>query len=342
MLKVNPAIANINRIRSPYSTTNSVRLHASERDVPFSSDMWAHFMSNINDSDVRYYPNCDRAKKLLSSYTGIPSTFLTIFDGSDRALRDIFQVFAQPGNDVVTVDPAFPMYKVYAEMYGLNYNAVAYNTPVVPLERLLAAINDNTGIVVLSNPCSPVGDTLSLNDIMALTIVCTRHNALLLIDEAYIEFSRTDSSVLNAITHDNIIVIRTLSKAAGSAGVRIGYAVCTEDNTRLLQQVSSMNEVSSFAVAWLDTLLKFDKEVSQYIRQVVNNRRELKNLCYTLKLNFLPSETNFMHIQGLDLGHEFVTKQCVFPWSDNVYTRFSIPANSRSQSVIVDKIQQLI
>jgi histidinol-phosphate aminotransferase len=298
-------------------------------------------MSNINDSDVRYYPNCDRAKKLLSSYAGVQLTCLTIFDGSDRALRDIFQVFAQPGNEVLTVDPAFPMYKVYAAMFGLNYVAIAYDTPYAPIERLLAAINDNTGIVVLSNPCSPVGDTLSPHDILSLIIACNRHNALLLIDEAYIEFSHTNSNMSNAVTYDNVIVIRTLSKATGSAGVRIGYAICNEDNTRLLQQVGSMNEVSAFAVAWLDTLVKFDKDVGEYIIHVVDNRQELTTLCNKLGLNFLPSETNFMHIQGLDLGKEFVTKRCVFPWSNEVYTRFSIPANPHSQSVIVKKIKQL-
>jgi histidinol-phosphate aminotransferase len=298
-------------------------------------------MSNINDSDVRYYPNCDRAKTLLSSYAGVHPSCLTIFDGSDRALRDIFQVFAQPGNDVLTVDPAFPMYRVYAAMFGLNYVAIAYDTPYAPIERLVSAINDNTGIVVLSNPCSPVGDTLSPHNIVALLTACNRHNALLLIDEAYIEFSRTKSNMSNAVTYDNVIVIRTLSKAAGSAGVRIGYAICTEDNTRLLQQVSSMNEVSAFAVAWLDTLMKFDKDVVEYIRQVVDNRWELKTLCNKLSLNFLPSETNFMHIQGLELGNEFVTKRCVFPWSNDIYTRFSIPANPHSHTAIIEKITQL-
>ena len=341
MLKINPVVANINRIRSPYSATNSVRLHASERDIAFSDDMWSYFMSNINDSDVRYYPNCDRAKKLLSSYVGVNPNCLTIFDGSDRALRDIFQVFAQPGNEVLTVDPAFPMYRVYAAMFGLNYVAISYDTPHVPMEQLVSAINDNTGIVVLSNPCSPVGDTLSPGDIAALLTACNRHNALLLIDEAYIEFSDINSNMIDASIYNDIIVTRTLSKATGSAGVRIGYAVCSETNTRLLQQVSNMNEVSAFAVAWIDTLMHFNNEVTQYIKQVIKHRHELVTICNTSGVNFLPSETNFMHVQGLDLGSSFVTKHCVFPWSTDTYTRFSIPADLHSHTAIAEKIMQL-
>ena len=116
MVKYNKHIDRINRTQAPYNTVDKLRLHASERDSKFSYNMFKHYTEQLTDDAIRYYPNQDLAYELLEQFANVKPDYTDLYDGSDRAIRNIFQVYVTPGSKVVTTDPSFPMYRVYADM----------------------------------------------------------------------------------------------------------------------------------------------------------------------------------------------------------------------------------
>ena len=295
MVKYNRHIDRINRIHTPYNTADKLRLHASERDTKFSYNMFKHYTELLTDDVVRYYPNQDLAYELLEQFTEINKEYTILYDGSDRAIRNIFQVYVTPGSRVVTTDLRFPMYSVYADMYQADLYAAKYVTTDFPFVDVLAAIDSNTNLVILSNPSSPIGTVISHQQLLCLLAQCERHDCVLAVDEAYIEFSTAQSLVDLAQTHPNLIVIRTLSKAVGSAGVRIGYTVSDNPNRELLYKLRSMNDITGPSIAWLATLVKFKNEINTYVKDVIANRNDLISRLREHDIPCLPSETNFIH-----------------------------------------------
>ena len=154
MPKLNPNIMSTERVRSPYSPVDQLRLHASERDEMFDADIWTQYLVNLRESDVRLYPNNDLAVELVSEIAQIKKEYINIYDGSDRALRDIFMCFTN-GGKVISTDPAFPMYRVYAQMFGATYETFTYTEPTCPINDIIKSLDDTVDIVILSNPLSP-------------------------------------------------------------------------------------------------------------------------------------------------------------------------------------------
>lgn len=339
MPKINPNIHKVVRRRGKYFPIDKLRLHASERDDPFSDELWDYYLSLHNEADMRLYPNNDDALKYLSEYVRIDVKHLNIYDGSDRALRDIFFCFTN-GGKVLTTSPSFPMYEVYADMFGAEYVAVPYTSPTSPINELLRKIDNSVDIVILSNPQSPVGDLISETDIMRLHHACVINNVLLVIDEAYIEYAGTASSqYIKSMHSDNCIVVKTLSKGCGSAGARVGYTVSTPFNVSILERVSNMNYITQSSIQWIRTLIKFKDEINKYTMNVITRRYAIETYCELNGIDVVRSRTNFIHVAH-DFGEDVLTKQCKLPWSDTLWTRISIPANSSNFDKIYRSLQR--
>lgn len=330
MPRYNQHINNINRTVTTYSPTDMLRLHASERDLSFNSDMYKSFLDKLSEDKIRYYPNNNMAYNLLEKFTGYNESNLVLFDGSDRAIRDIFHVYCSPHTSVITTSPSFPMYEVYTYMFNGRYVGIPY-IEIFPEIEIINAISDDTSIVILSNPSSPQGQCVNINNILMKCIKC---DCMLVLDEAYIEFSDIDS--FDPREYQNVIVIKTLSKAYGSAGMRIGYSVSNVSNTQLLKKVSSMNQISSPSIAWLATCIEFEEDIKNYIRAVKRNRTELVKFCKKMGINVLDSSTNFIHIQLSYLKNVLYKKIDI---GNEKYLRISIPADMRNMEIIMTDIE---
>jgi len=334
MVKYNTHIDRINRTHTPYNTTDKLRLHASERDSKFSYNMFKHYTELLTDDVIRYYPNQDHAYALLEQFTQVDKEYTVLYDGSDRAIRNIFQVYVTPGSRVVTTDPSFPMYGVYADMYQAELYAAEYITTDFPFVDVLTAIDSNTNLVILSNPSSPIGTVVSHEQLLCLLASCNQHNCILAVDEAYIEFSNAVSLAGLAQTHPNLIVIRTLSKAVGSAGVRIGYTVSDNTNRELLYKLRNMNDITGPSIAWLATLVKFKHEITAYVDNVIENRNNLIAKLREHNILCLPSETNFIHAK-ISIEN-FSYKMCNILGQECI--RISVPGDKSNYKQLIERI----
>ena len=334
MVKYNTHIDRITRTHTPYNTTDKLRLHASERDSKFSYNMFKYYTELLTDDVIRYYPNQDHAYALLEQFTQVDKEYTVLYDGSDRAIRNIFQVYVTPGSRIITTDPSFPMYGVYADMYQAELYAAKYVTADFPFVDVLTAIDSNTNLVILSNPSSPIGTVISHEQLLCLLESCEQHDCILAVDEAYIEFSNAVSLADLAQTHPNLIVIRTLSKAAGSAGVRIGYTVSTNTNRELLYKLRNMNDITGPSIAWLATLVKFKNEINTYVVNVIENRNNLISKLREHNILCLPSETNFIHAKISIESCSY--KVCNILGQECV--RISVPGDKSNYKQLIERI----
>jgi histidinol-phosphate/aromatic aminotransferase/cobyric acid decarboxylase-like protein len=344
--KINPHIQSVNRHRTPYSPLDRVRLHASERDLRYSDSMMDYFKGLIDCSTVRLYPDNDLTVELLSEFSGIHRDYITAFDGSDRALRDLFHVFGVSGSEMVMWEKSFPMYRVYADMFGIKVRSMVADYPnrplgilygnkklpstvadypKRPLHKLIPLINSNTSIVIISHPDTPYGNLYEYSELMRLLSVCEQFDCLLIVDEAYIEFSSVCQSLeLYARHSNNLIVVRTLSKGYGSAGIRVGYTISNKRNAELLRTVSSMNTITGIGNCWIKSCIEYKSELISYYSTVEHNRRRFVVNCHIHGIPVIDGAAGFVHV-GVILSDAFVSR--VVEINGSTYTRVSIPAD---------------
>ncbi len=337
MIRVNQNVLSIDRRKSRYGSTDVIRLHASERDLPFDKTLWNYFVNSLKDEGVRFYPNVDHAYNLLSQLTGFNKESLTIAEGSDRVLKNLFQCFAV--GKVLTTTPSFPMYQVYAQAQGVEFVTVDYTSDRFPFEEFLNAIDKSISLVVISNPSSPVGDGLTADQIELIAKKCKCTSSLLVVDEAYIEFSDLESSA-KLIELYNVVAVRTLSKAHGSAGARIGYSISSPYVKHVLDKLSSMNEVSGFSVKWLEALFLYS-DAEHYVCTVKKHREALIELLKSKGMLFIDSKTNYINVLGKIEIEGIIFKYATMPWDNNLYTRISVPGDSRHFNLLVGALTNL-
>lgn len=176
------------------------------------------------------YPDFTQAplREQISEYVGFPAEQIAVGAGLDDVFSILATLFVSPGKDVVISDPTFGVYSTFYPLHG----AKIVNVPLGPApdfefdpDSIIAAVTDNTAFVMICNPNNPTGNLFSIEDVekVVSSVECP-----VAIDEAYAEFSGTDHLEL-ARKYPNVVILRTLSKFAGLAGIRVGYAIFAED-----------------------------------------------------------------------------------------------------------------
>ncbi len=262
------------RLHTPH---NMVRLHSAERVDDFSDDLWSEFICSIEQSDVRYYPESKLLNERISKRDNLNSENCFVADGSDRVIRIIFETFVTHGTRVIIVEPTFPMYEVYSKLNLGEIVKIPYHKGKIDLDMIQNAINEDTNLVILPNPSSPVGDAISPERIDGLCRVAAQYDCMVVIDEAYIDFSRynTVANILHKpghLGHCNLIVVRTFSKAWGSAGMRCGYALSQFENIEKMNIFAPMNDLCGITIKWINLLLDYPETTYQHTRKIIENR----------------------------------------------------------------------
>ena len=158
-------------------------LNQSERSQPIQQSYYTKFIRSLKQEDFAYYPNTKNFKEKICEFYNIKSENLFLSDGSDIGIKSIFETFTTCGN-IVTSEPSFPMYQVYTSLYNCSYKGIHYDVDTLELsiEKMLQFVDDDTDLIVLANPNSPIGDYKTIDEIKPLLDT----GIPVLIDEAYI------------------------------------------------------------------------------------------------------------------------------------------------------------
>ncbi len=277
-----------------------VRMHRNERLAPLPQWFVEDLAASINSSLLTGYPVTDGLYRQLGSYLGLPEERILLTAGSDAAIKAVYHSYVRPGDTVVTLDPTYAMYEVYARMFGARPRLIPFDAELqLDAEELLESVDQRVRLVMIANPNQPTGTLLDQKVLLKLIQRATDVGALLALDEAYYPFSR--ASALPWINDfSNLLVIRTFSKAAGLAGLRIGFVAGHPKVIGNLFKVRSIHDINSIALLAAAKLLEHPEIVEDYTLLVQAGARLLTERLEAMGLELLPTYTNFVQIR---VGH---------------------------------------
>jgi histidinol-phosphate aminotransferase len=280
-----------------------VGLDRNERVEPLPEWFVEQLRGSIDSDLLTTYPNVDDLHAELVQATGLAPERLLVTPGNDPVIKALFQAYVRPGDTIVTLDPSYAMYRVYARMFGAEAALIGFDRDMqVDLDALLAAIEPGVKLVFIANPNQPTGTVLGDEALRAVVRRAGEVGAVVMADEAYTYFAPDTTALPLVEDHANLLVARSFSKA-GFAGVRIGFVAGSPEIVRTLFTVRSAAEVSAVAILAAQLLLAHPEVGSDYGRAVAEGGSLLAERARTLGLEPLPSHGNFMQIrvpEGLD------------------------------------------
>lgn len=256
------------------------------------------------DSDlVITYPSVDELHAELCASTGLPPERLLVTPGNDPAIKALYQAYIRPGDTIVTLDPSYAMYLVYARLFGAHAVTVGFDAELaLDVDALLESIAPGVKLVFVANPNQPTGTVMDADVVRAVLGRAGEVGAIVMVDEAYTFFAPETSALPLVDEHPNLLVARSFSKA-GFAGIRIGFLAGSPEVIGTLFKVRSAAEVNAVAIAAARLLLAHPEIGEDYAAEVAAGRAVLEARARELGLTPLPSHANFMQIRlpdGLD------------------------------------------
>lgn len=254
---------------------------------------------NPFETEVNRYPDPWQKvlKQQLATIKGVPADQTFIGNGSDEIIDLLMRIFCEPGRDsIITTPPTYGMYKVSAAINNIEViEAPLADDFSLDVKSTLQAVTPHTRIIFLCSPNNPTGNVI---DELAVEMILKGFNGIVVLDEAYIDFSSTPSWLKNINQYENLVVMQTLSKAYGLAGLRIGLAFSSELIISLLNKVKPPYNISSLNQKMALKQLQ-ERKVKQEISDIIKERNRLTELLNGFKFVELiyPSEANFLLVK---------------------------------------------
>ena len=229
MIYVNPYVKDTFRKNQPEGRRTFVRLDQNENPDGLPKWFFDEVMGRITPADLSMYPEEGVLVEKYAGMVGVKPSNVTLTDGSLVGMGYLIHVFGEPGKNLVVVKPTFNMYGVFGSLNGMHTVEIPYEEDfTMPVEKILGAIDGNTGIVVLVNPNMPVGNAYSQSDIEKVILKAAEYGALVIVDEAY-HYFYDGTSIPLIEKYDNVAVLRTFSKMLAITALRLGAVISNEN-----------------------------------------------------------------------------------------------------------------
>jgi histidinol-phosphate aminotransferase len=240
-------------------------------------------------------------KAAISKVKGVPADNIFLGNGSDEAIDLPYRCFCEPGVDnVVAIEPTYGMYKVCADINGVEYRPVLLDENYqITAERLLAATDNHTKLIWLCSPNNPTGNNLQREEIVK---VIETFEGLVIVDEAYSDFSSQRPLRSELSKYPNLIVLNTMSKAWGCAAIRLGMAFASEEIIAIFNKVKYPYNVNQLSQEQALQALKDPFEVDKWVKILLEERSRMIDAFKLLPIceKVFPTEANFFLAQMTD------------------------------------------
>lgn len=300
---------------------------------------------NPFQNGVNRYPDPQQRslKAILAKQKGIAEDNILLGNGSDEVLDLLFRAFCEPKEDnIITLPPTYGMYKVLGDINLVENREVLLLDSFQPnVDSILETVDNRTKIIFICSPNNPTGNSFNKNSIIRLL---TEFKGLVVIDEAYIDFSAMESWVSKLSEHPNLIVTQTLSKAYGMAGIRLGICIASEEIITVLNKIKppyNVNELTQQrAIERFANVKIVRKEVISILSEREKLNETLKSIPFVSKI--YPTDANFILVKVDDankrynqlLGNGIVIRnRTTQPLCENTL-RFTVGTESENEKLI--------
>ena len=276
----------------------SLAPYSSARDEYSGKEAHVFLDANENPYNAPYnrYPDPlqREVKKLLERVKGVPAENIFLGNGSDEAIDLPYRIFCEPGRDnVVSIAPTYGMYQVCADINNIECRQVLLDDNFqLHADAVLKACDAHTKIIWLCSPNNPTGNSLDRDEIMK---VIEGFEGIVIVDEAYIDFAHQMSLRQELPTHPNLIILQTMSKAWGSAAIRLGMAFASKEIIAIYNKVKYPYNVNQLTQQEAIEMLKDPFEVDKTVKVLLQERSRLMQAFLELPIceKIYPTDANF-------------------------------------------------
>ncbi len=286
------------------------------------------------ETGLNRYPNPSylKLREMLADYVGSKSENIFIGVGSNEVLDLIVRLFVEPEEEVVIFTPTYGMYEVIASKNGVKSVKIPLNNNFqINKQGFRKSVTPKTKLVFICSPNSPTGNLIKKEDILE---ICENFKGIVVVDEAYIEYAKTESL---ANTYPNLIVVRTLSKAWGLAGIRVGYAVASSEIVNYLEMIKFPYNLNILSETAAIKSLKNQARMEQQVDIILRGKKTMIKALKRLKLSVYDSDANFILLKH-DNPEELVAKLAqdyeVIVRAFDKYIRITIGLPGQNQKLI--------
>jgi len=282
-------------------TILDLRPYSSARDeYSGSASVFMDANENPYNAPLNRYPDPGQAelKEKISAIKGQPPENIFLGNGSDEGIDLLFRVLCDPGRDnVVTVDPTYGMYGVCAQINGVERRSVLLNRDfTLDADAVIGAVDERTKIIFLCSPNNPTSNSLDRN---AMTRIIDEVNCMVVIDEAYIDFSKGPGLLSLLQERGNLVVLQTLSKAWGLAGIRLGILFAHPALVGYLKSVKYPYNINILTIKEALKGLDDPEQRQEWISEIIEERGRIAEAIAMLPyVNVVyPSDANFLLVK---------------------------------------------
>lgn len=239
-------------------------------------------------------PRCSETRSVLCDWLGVDGDRLWLGNGSDEAVDLLLRTFVEPGEPVVICSPTYALYGIVARGHGAEVREVPLDTRFdLDVESVLAAARE-ANIVFMCSPNNPTANRLSSDRIAA---IARRSSGLVVLDEAYVEFSDEPSLIELLDELGNLVVLRTLSKAWGLAGARVGYMVASSEVIAFVDRINLPYPLNTLSASVAARTLRRPEVMRDRVRAMIAERERFGERLRALGFAVFPSDANFLLVR---------------------------------------------
>tara|TARA_B100000427_G_C15517250_1_gene598747 strand:+ start:3161 stop:4228 length:1068 start_codon:yes stop_codon:yes gene_type:complete len=297
MVKSKMLISKIDRPKPDSSTRKNVyRFEKNERTTLFDLDVFNNIIKTITPFDLVAYAELEPFYNSVSNWLEINRNQLLITAGADQGIKSLFETFLEINDEVINFKPNYAMYSVYTKMFGGKEIINLFDNDLsIDIDKIISQINFNTKFIIISNP-GHNGIVIKEEKIVKLIDHIQNSNTMLIIDEAYVDFSKL--SMINYIKKsNNIIIVRTMSKGFGLASIRVGFIISCKQIIDEVYRVKPVHEITGIAAKIGKFLIENISIRDEYVENVNLGKKVLIKRFKEMEIDFFPSNSNFMYFK---------------------------------------------
>ncbi|MEM1422371.1 MAG: TIGR01548 family HAD-type hydrolase [Planctomycetota bacterium] len=258
-------------------------------------------LGGVDAETLRRYSDAGALGEKIAERWGVGPERVVVTAGGDDAIDRLLRATLEPGRSMVMHDPTFVMIPIGAALAQGEVRRVAWTDGAFPTDAYIDAIDGTTALVAIVTPNNPTGCVVPMDAVRAIVDRASEVGAVVMVDLAYAEFADEDPT-RELLGHEHVAVVRTFSKARGLAGLRVGYALCSETVAGWLRTVGSPYPVSTLSLALASASLDDDGAVDTHVRAVREERGRLASLLDDLGARTLPTGANYVSARFADAG----------------------------------------
>lgn len=285
-----------------------LRLDMNENASGLPGSFVKKLANRLDGEFLAAYPDYAIFEKQLARYLKLHPENICLANGSDSAIKYLFDAYIKPGDRILMTNPTFAMYPIYARISGAVAESLDYHDDLsFPYGEFMDRLSSRVSMAVLVNPNNPTGTALPRKRVLELIRKAASRDVLLAVDEAYFYFY--SESVIDAIRkYDNLVVFRTFSKLCALANLRLGFAAACPEIISALKKVKPTFDVNGISILFASAVLGEKGLIQRLIREAMGGKKYLEAQLGKAKISYVSGNANFVLIDCGSRVNEIIKK----------------------------------